>query len=354
MPASICRRPRRRTRGFVESPLLVNGVTSAVPHAGQGCPHHSSSLRRSPSILPRTSRMREPAAPARHPPRGDERAAGERRAIARGVGQRRSVSAGPSKPIVCVPGMDPARVEDTSIGRANPARSIARLTQRRARRRVLLGRVVRLVEPRAEVRHAARSSVAARHDELHQDHRAEREFGAATTPMSPVPHAARTAASCALHPVVPITTLMPRAARRAHVRQHGVRRRHIDRDIHAVPASGSSPIPPRWSRRRASPATAKPRIRREPFDRAAHAAVPDDQTASIGLSMDQPTRPAPACHNQFRVQDRAAGGAANGVVAERDQLAVEHRAAAHAADGDRHAVAGRDVEPRLRAVALCP
>ena len=35
------------------------------------------------------------------------------------------VSAGPSKPTVCVPGMHPARVDDTSIGRAKPACSIA-------------------------------------------------------------------------------------------------------------------------------------------------------------------------------------------------------------------------------------
>src|SRR3954452_21597503 len=36
------------------------------------------------------------------------------------------VSAGPSKPMVCVPGMKPARVDDTSIGRANPACCIDR------------------------------------------------------------------------------------------------------------------------------------------------------------------------------------------------------------------------------------
>ena len=35
------------------------------------------------------------------------------------------VSAGPSKPTVCVPGMKPARVEETSIGLVKPAASIA-------------------------------------------------------------------------------------------------------------------------------------------------------------------------------------------------------------------------------------
>ena len=35
------------------------------------------------------------------------------------------VSEGPSKPTVCVPGTKPTRVDDMSIARANPARSIA-------------------------------------------------------------------------------------------------------------------------------------------------------------------------------------------------------------------------------------
>src|SRR5437773_7749964 len=35
------------------------------------------------------------------------------------------VSAGPTNPIVCVPGTYPARVDETSIGRGNPACSIA-------------------------------------------------------------------------------------------------------------------------------------------------------------------------------------------------------------------------------------
>ena len=37
-------------------------------------------------------------------------------------------SAGPSKPTVCVPGMWPARVDDTSMGRGKPAYSIARFS----------------------------------------------------------------------------------------------------------------------------------------------------------------------------------------------------------------------------------
>ena len=36
------------------------------------------------------------------------------------------VSAGPSKPTTCVPGMNPARVAETSIGLGNPACSIVR------------------------------------------------------------------------------------------------------------------------------------------------------------------------------------------------------------------------------------
>jgi len=39
------------------------------------------------------------------------------------------VSAGPSNPTVCVPGMNPARVDDTSIGRGKPAPSIVFLSE---------------------------------------------------------------------------------------------------------------------------------------------------------------------------------------------------------------------------------
>src|SRR5262245_51104959 len=40
-----------------------------------------------------------------------------------------TVSAGPSKPTWCMPGMKPARVDETSIGRGNPDSSIVRLSR---------------------------------------------------------------------------------------------------------------------------------------------------------------------------------------------------------------------------------
>ena len=60
----------------------------------------------------------------------------------------------------------------------------------------------------------------------------------------------------------------------------------------------------------------------------------------------------PSASHQFGVENRGAGGAAHRVVPERDELGVRHLAGAHAADGDRHAVAAIGVESRLRPVRL--
>ena len=54
--------------------------------------------------------------------------------------------------------------------------------------------------------------------------------------------------------------------------------------------------------------------------------------------------------HQLGVQNRRAGGAANRIVSQRDELGVHHRALAQAADGDRHAAAEVRIEPRLRPV----
>src|SRR5262245_50333698 len=56
--------------------------------------------------------------------------------------------------------------------------------------------------------------------------------------------------------------------------------------------------------------------------------------------------------HQLSVEDRRAGGAANRVVAERDELEVQHRARAQTADGHRHAVVAIGVEHRLRPILL--
>src|ERR1017187_6428759 len=55
---------------------------------------------------------------------------------------------------------------------------------------------------------------------------------------------------------------------------------------------------------------------------------------------------------QFGVEDGGAGGAANGVMRERDELPVEQTAGAQAADGHRHPMIAIAVEARLGAVIL--
>src|SRR5437667_248194 len=137
MPASICRRPSRRTAPSSSAPLRVNGVTSAVPTPVNGVLigslrqlnrpamtvgrpeglHYRRALQ--PTRPPRPTRPtrppdapdppdfpgppdlpglpglpesehvlhREPAALTVDPPRRGERAVGERAAIACGVGQ---------------------------------------------------------------------------------------------------------------------------------------------------------------------------------------------------------------------------------------------------------------------------
>src|ERR1017187_8118539 len=119
-PASICRRPRRRTAASSRSPLFVNGVTNAVPtpvhcvlifYSLAGPHPRSLAVAYAPDLAaaarPLSQRFRpacpaypcpsrlqsehvshcEPASLACDPLRRDERAARERAAIARHVRQ---------------------------------------------------------------------------------------------------------------------------------------------------------------------------------------------------------------------------------------------------------------------------
>src|SRR5438874_1070080 len=73
---------------------------------------------------------------------------------------------------------------------------------------------------------------------------------------------------------------------------------------------------------------------------------------------DLPDPPGRACSqqplpmHQLGVQDGCPRGAANGVVPERDEFVVEHRAAAEPADGHRHAAIPIRVERRLRTIGF--
>src|SRR5438045_8455973 len=56
--------------------------------------------------------------------------------------------------------------------------------------------------------------------------------------------------------------------------------------------------------------------------------------------------------HQLSVQNCRAGGAADRVVAERDELVVEHRTRTQASDGDGHPSPAVGVERRLRTIAF--
>ena len=94
------------------------------------------------------------------------------------------VSPPPSKPIVCVPGIAPARVDETSIGaRVTRAAHGLHQAQRGTRRRVPLRRVVQLVHPRAELAERCDISSAARATMAPNRFTPSAKFGAATTAM---------------------------------------------------------------------------------------------------------------------------------------------------------------------------
>ena len=129
-------------------------------------------------------------------------------------GSARSYPTRPSNPIVCVPGIVPARVDDMSIGRLKPAADHRVAQQERGpRRRVALGGVMRLVNPRAVLRLRLHQPRSLRHHEL-KDVDADREvrrrddaeagrsaasarsFAACSTPAGRADHHGQAAARC--------------------------------------------------------------------------------------------------------------------------------------------------------------
>src|SRR6185503_13805570 len=83
--------------------------------------------------------------------------------------------------------------------------------QRRARRRVLLGGVMRFVQEGAKLR-LGREKRRRTGDDGLEDHDAGGKIGATTTPTPASSTTLRSAGSCAVQPVVPTTRLMPRRA----------------------------------------------------------------------------------------------------------------------------------------------
>ena len=109
---------------------------------------------------------------------------------------------------------------------------------------------------------------------------------------------------------------------------HDVRARHVPTHAHDASTNDET------TSRHVAPHDANTRIRR-----ATRNQEPRLIEESIG-------------RHELGIQDRRTGGAADGVVAERDELRVRRLAGAYAADGDRHAVAAVGVEPRLRAIGF--
>ena len=72
--------------------------------------------------------------------------------------------------------------------------------------------------------------------------------------------------------------------------------------------------------------------------------------ASASLALAQPARPRATSSSAFSTAAPAAPRI--GVVAEREELVVEHGTRAQPSDGHRHAAVAVDVEPRLRAILL--
>ena len=183
MPASICRRPSRRTAGFVE--LAASGEGRDERRAGArkwrshgftSCIHLQSAVWPFATSNPSTSRIvNQPRRPFTHcaavsAPRAN---AVRSRAVCVSV----IVSAGPSKPTVWVPGIYPARVDETSIGRVKPARSIAPLSSSAVPEGAsFFGVMVRFVEKRAEIVLRGEEPRGLRHNGL-EHHDAGREIG---------------------------------------------------------------------------------------------------------------------------------------------------------------------------------
>ena len=281
MPASICRRASRRTPLRRARRCGVNGVTSAVPQPVNACRivssvHHGVQdfQHSQPEHIPH----REPALAALHPARGLERAARECRDRSRAVWVSVIVSPGASKPMVCVPGMSPARVDETSIARrsrarASPSRSSSAVPDGASRLAAWWASWIHAPKPRA-----APAARAARSASARNRFTPSAKFGAATTPMpcastlarGPPPRAPAIR-SCRSR------CRVPRRGERAAVRRHRVgRRRSRSRRPRRGHVAGS-----RHRSRRSDAGDLEPYPALSDSTSRAHPAVPDEQQPAM-------------------------------------------------------------------------
>ena len=199
------------------------------------------------------------------------------------------VSDGPSKPTVCVPGTDAdARRRHVDRPRIAGAFHPALDRQGRSRRRILLHHVMRFMDPRAELRRAARSGGSPLRP------RAETRSCRARNSMPPARRcrpsrrSSRIAASCACQPVVPITTLILRAA------SCGRFFATASASVKSM-ATSTSPNSPSAIARSPECSSITPAIvravrRRERFDELPHAAVTEQQDAHQLLPLPRSAR----------------------------------------------------------------
>ena len=150
------------------------------------------------------------------------------------------VSDGPSKPIVCVPGIEPARVAATSIGRGVPGRLASRPSsdKRGPGRRVALRRVVQLVHVGAVVRVRPRAIGWLPSQSRRTEWRPSRNSERRRRRCPRVPRASRTRALASSQPVVPIDDVDPERGEAPHVVFDGGRDREVDRYVNVRPPAG--------------------------------------------------------------------------------------------------------------------
>ena len=245
---------------------------------------------------------RKPAAAPAHPARGDEGAMRERGTVADGVGQ----GDGLGRPVEAdrVDAGHEADPRRADVDRARKAAPLERALeqQRGARRRVLLGRVVGLVDEGA-VRSCGANSFAARSVSASISVAPTEKLAVTTAPTPAASIWRRTSAACACQPVVPTTRLQPRAhsAGRLAMKASGalasmatsMSRSGRDR-------RGRRRWCRRWCRRR------WPGLRRRGLDQLTEASVADEQDVEAVGHGDLSPRGSAACGAAARPRPTAA------------------------------------------------
>ena len=177
-----------------------------------------------------------------HPARGRQRAARERGAIAGRMRQRNRFGRSVEADRVRAGNVAGARRRHVDRPRVAGPLHRALQQQRRARRRVLLGRVMGLVQPRAELGLPRRTASPRARRSPRTARRRSRNSAPRRCRRRPPRRPGERRLVAARQPVVPIDEVDAAPRERRHVGRHRVGRREIDRD---VDAASSAPSPGR-------------------------------------------------------------------------------------------------------------